>query len=86
MKCSQCGEENLEGASVCKKCGKSLLESQEEPNKIELLEESKEVFCDCGQKLEEDWKYCPYCSDELKIQNERYKRILLGRFTNSYLL
>lgn len=62
MKCDECGTENLEGSSFCKKCGKSFIE-ENPPTKVTEGTDNNipDVYCECGQILKKDWNYCPSC-------------------------
>ena len=65
MKCDECGTENLEGSTFCKKCGKSFLE-ENSPTKVKEEIETNtnndpNVYCECGQELKKEWNYCPSC-------------------------
>lgn len=61
MKCEQCGTENLDGATFCKKCKSSLLKSEiKELNKL-----TTELYCKCGQKIEKGWNFCPSCQTKI---------------------
>ena len=65
MKCDECGTENLEGSTFCKKCGKSFLE-ENSPTKVKEEIETNthndpNVYCECGQVLKKEWNYCPSC-------------------------
>ncbi len=73
MKCDECGTENLEGSTFCKKCGKSFMEEDKliednPPTKIKEATNTNsntnivhDVYCECGQILKKDWNYCPNC-------------------------
>ena len=83
MKCENCGEENLEGASFCKKCGNDFKKEEVKLIEIEKIEENETneesknkekekietennsdkvaLYCQCGQKIESGWEFCPNC-------------------------
>lgn len=99
MKCEQCGTNNLEGSSFCKKCGKKFKEefnttnsldmnvnedrknkdnsrqvekdnqnSRAETNSENNTNNSFAVYCQCGQRLEPNWKFCPKCKSPITVE------------------
>ena len=56
MKCKKCNHEIKEGATFCAECGFP----------VDLEEPEEKLFCNqCGRRLQEGQKKCPYCSGKI---------------------
>ncbi|MGN1378827.1 MAG: zinc ribbon domain-containing protein [Bacilli bacterium] len=90
MKCKYCNVKNLEGATICKKCGKSLknkIEDSKSENSIDQpnnINNSLDTLCHCGKKIESDSSFCPECGGPItdkkeSITNEKEQEINVAK-------